>query len=452
MTGRFSCVLAALLVVLAGGSWLVLRWDAKEDRGDAFGERDGARSSGVTNEELQALTRLRGILNAQRVDSFATLEELVPQASNEDLWKLIEDSLLLIDLGQDPAQTVSGWLRAAAFAELGRRAPEDTLARIATMTEAAMKEFERGRMEVWRFPGEIHPVVATVYPALFSVYRGWADRDPIEACASLSQDEDDELNFKVESSGRSQWARVSWKSETYEAIFHRWAAKDLPAALAGLPVLSDSYSYRQRAWAGIIGGAGDSEKVAGLIGQWWREPGKMDLRAFDRFVGALTPEVVRSYDNHRIRIIGANRLMASRSLEEILQTAPFKVTWPAEAPLDYSAMSFYGARNPDSMIEHLPRLESPIPLAHTVAIAHPERTVDVLRALPGKDHEQYLRRIVSRPIMNQSDSRYPAPERFSRLPENEERLGFFLLAVNASSLSPEDKEDVTQKLKSKLGG
>lgn len=451
MTKRVSRVFAALLVLAAGAVWLVVRSPPKSEMRDGVEERERVRSTKVSPEEVDALSRLRAILKTRRVTSFARLESLVSQVSSEELWELAAPQILLID---DPTLTIGGWVRAAACAELGRRVPEEVLAWVRKRVEDFADRSNGGDSYVMGLSSGKPRLLYEDYPALFSVYRGWADRDPAAAAESLAQwvtvrqyvlpvppvppGEEKPIRSESEASEQAPWPEWDnrWKPEAYEAVFHRWAARDLSAALAGLPSPDESI-HRQRAWAGIIGGVPDIDLVDGLLEQWMSELG----------------EHPRPRGSNRILSIGADRLMEARGLEEILELAPFRPVGIEEEQreVDYSVLRVHIARKPESVIGYLADLDAPIPLAHSVAIAHPARTVEVLRKIPGENHDRFFARIASKPLMSLSDSRFPAPERICRLPDLEKRLEYFLLAVDASSLSFDEKEKARDQLEKKLG-
>lgn len=430
MNRLYLCL--ALVLVLVAAVFLVRRSPEGQptETSESSERRAISRSMGPAAKGRSARERLQELLHSKPkgVPAFSTLESLIAELTSEELWRLIEDSLEGSEDEKDPALTVTGWLRAAAFAELGRRAPVKTLAKLDL---------------------EDHP--KTLYPALFSIYRGWGQVDPVAARAALESEDGDAAFLKLQ--GRIGWSRqwVFWKSEAYESLFRSWVASDPESAIAALPDASGDNNYRRRAWAGLIGGVEDVGRVKPLMEKWRDEPVFVNVtsRPFGR---DKQDQFRRSLDHKRISTIAADRLMETHDLVNAIAYATIGAAADEEYRnlLQYDLMDLHSAKNPDAVIAALGGVEYPIQLAHAVATARPERAVDVLLALPDQFQKGFLTSLLSDPKVTHRDSWYPAPERAPRLPDHEERLGHFRAAVEASTLPPQKKENLVNNLEKKL--
>lgn len=393
---------------------------------------NSVRSAGARRGTPSAEERLRALLNAEprKAQSFSQLESWVADLSKQALWNLIEESLEGSEELKDPALTVNGWLRAAAFAELGRRAPLETLAKL-----------------------DHQEHLKTLYPALFAVYRGWGEADPSAAAAELGKvgNEQSFLELQAKQGWRKEW--VFWKSEAYESIFRSWAAKDPGTALEALPENNERDNYRTRAWAGILGGVEDIGEIKPLLKQWLNEPVFVSVDLGNNpFGGEESFEFLRDRDRKRINSIVADRLMEVHDLRDAIGHATFGAAAEEanEVFLNYEILGLHSARDPDALIQYLPTMQLPTLLAHAVATARPERAVDVLLAIDEAYQDGFLSSLVADPGVVRSEGWYPAPERFPRLPDHEERLGHFRAAVEASTLPAQQKENLIRNLEEKL--
>lgn len=393
----------------------------------------GVRSKRRSRASIQSRERLLALIDCppEEAPDFGEIDRLVSRLSDRELWELIETSK------HQAALSVGGWVRSAAFTELGRRDGPGLLDRLVA------DQFGKDSPELGP-------------PAFYSLFRGWGERDPQAAFEKLMALPHLYDVLEPEPS-KTTIGMEQWRSEAFTEIAASWIRLDPDAALISLR-LHDAYpDYRPATWEGILRATEDPTQLKSRLHEWAAVAGQLragrsfnislEQSSFDPSPSTLRLRVADDLEVRLTTGMGALNL-GSHGLEEaahwLENEGPKGI--PNRTGLVQHMLNHHAQRQPDEALRMLQNgHEHAAFIGGGIIWANPERALEVVEAMKGQaELGDALYYGINQQGQPRAQWNYPAPDRVNRLDDWDNRYQLLEAALDAADL-PEERRSQLQK-------
>lgn len=413
MKNKKTIVTIGVLVVLLVVGWLAIP-ASREDDGTAEERRASQQRTSepsMPREEAFRLLKDYRKRGAERITTFDDVERLAARLGTAELLELVGEHVIII------TGTLDGWVRCAAYAELGRRDPASTLAQVrrARLTQQFRVEDA----------------------AQYSIYRGWAEVDPVAALKDLTRPEVIELEEGIVYRGLDQW-----KKSAYRELFTEFIKSDRDQALNLLQSLPEQ-GYRSDGWEGIFAGIGDPAGIKEIWQRWEASNGSHGVVSIDLPNPGLFTNTTVERDRAAFtaaQVIAESDLPAALAfLGEKNPTKPI-----GGVLLEMLLLREYGRRHPAEAVELIRSDQAeigPRHLAIGVAWRSPDRIGEMLEFAQAElGAAAFLGEVISGQGTTTVDEQLPRPGVVNQLTDYEERYEHLLTAIEEAVLTEREAE------------
>jgi hypothetical protein len=418
--------LGALLLLLAAAFVALRSAQASPGRPPAGGNRDSSadgprlssKSTRVVKGAIPPGERFNHLLALrdrplEPGDSFEAIDDLAKGLTTAELLLLAEPNQEFDPFGGPESSSfgtgMKRWVRCAAFAELGRRDGESMVARMLA-----------------DFSDELSG------PALFSIFRGWAEVDASAAAARLLTTEG---TYHI-TNGDEDLQHEEWREQAFAEVFEEWARLDPAQARLAAPPPNGWPNYDSSIWQGIFCGMQDPAQIRSFLAAWNQEE---DSGPSYWYKGA------EARDRDETEVVAALRL-AEFGLRETIAWMQREADDPFSDRTRFIThvdrlLERYGRDQPARALALMGTGEfDPVLLADGVAWAHPERIGEALAALNDPiDVRSVLRRAIGAQASGTAGDDYPAPGRMVRTLGVEARYNLLLAEIESDALRNHDR-------------
>lgn len=441
-------VFLALLLVISGIVIAVSDKGGKEagpgraagiddPRVDGGGRRRSSSSKGDPMAYLQSVAKL----DLNDAPTFVSLEAMAGQLSIEQIRDLLSN--------HDSHEALSGWLRSALWAELGRRNHRESL-------ELLIDQLGGKSGAATQFSDD---------QAIFAFLRGRA-----ESLVGFDESVDaviGEINlFSSKTESRH------WQTKAVSVLFEKLAAIDHEAAwdLLQGPCLNEGQgadvpglfaSKQTAAMTGFFRSLPNEELVSSYLGEWERV---LDL-----------PEVKKSYEIYNQQInstlsgfiaIPPEETIMAHALASLARFDPAgALEWLADHQVDPEKPDYnrihgmwrqLATRHPDEALEIFAREEYVDARRSNIGWLLGRdfsKTADVIAATPKASHQaQILGDLLHSAGSNHVNDFFPTPEGPNRLPNFQQRYDRLLEAIDLGTFPEKQKESLIKRLDREFQG
>lgn len=443
------------LLLVAGGVWAT-REPAKEAVNRAVGgdkeERFRSSRSVDTAESSWAFVSGFQQLDYNGAPRFADLEKRMGALSDDQLFELLE--------GVDPKANFAHWMRAAIWAELGRRNNPKAFEMLMGLSQSSH----------WANAGSVFSQTA------FAFFRGRAESlDSFEAIR-------DQLMPQVEAL-RRQGSHHPWRQRVMERVFQRMAEVDPGQSWEMVDasswseektifVFNDEAAISYSRFLGFFRGLQNGEEVRRFLEQWqpvvespayrkvyqnYRTPVLTSIR---RFCDTKMPPLNEYLISHAL---AAQAKFDPGVAEQWLEDHRLRPDQPDHERLVKMWQAF-GREFPGEAMEHLsnPDLSGfHFEIAAEIGMGNLMLASDLMSVLEGKPEVQgkVLNQLIDRGMGSANVDgvnhggveidQYPVPDRYNRIPNFQERHDQLMEAIELSEVSPEAKDVYRKELTKK---